>query len=142
MHMYMYGAYTYKCTPEKGRSTSFLYNIMVAYAGRGSTRLAAAGVGRSCGGGGGCCTAMRGVGVQLGIVYWLLCAIYLFAALGSVVASGDSGAAAVQLAASAPALLVGAPLAAGRLVDSVVEAVLGVIPTAGPKLSTSAWDGA
>ena len=72
MHMYMYGAYTYKCTPEKGRSTSFLYNIMVAYAGRGSTRLAAAGVGRSCGDGGGCCTAMRGVGVQLGIVYWLL----------------------------------------------------------------------
>ena len=57
------------------------------------------------GGGGGscCCTAMRGV--QLGIVYWLLCAVYLFAALGSVVASGDSGAAAVQLAASAPALL-------------------------------------
>ena len=124
MHMYMYGAYTYKCTPEKGRSTSFIYNIMVAYAGRGSTRLAAAGVGRSCGGGGGCCTAMRGVGVQLGIVYWLLCAIYLFAALGSVVASGDSGAAAVQLAASAPALLVGAPLAAGRLVDSVVEAAV------------------
>ena len=124
MHMYMYGAYTYKCTPEKGRSTSFLYNIMVAYAGRGSTWLAAAGVGRSCGDGGGCCTAMRGVGVQLGIVYWLLCAIYLFAALGSVVASGDSGAAAVQLAASAPALLVGAPLAAGRLVDSVVEAAV------------------
>ena len=76
------------------------------------------------GGGGGscCCTAMRGV--QLGIVYWLLCAVYLFAALGSVVASGDSGAAAVQLAASAQALLVGAPLAAGRLVDSVVEVVV------------------
>ena len=30
MHMYMYGAYS---TPEKGRSTSFLYNIMVAYMG-------------------------------------------------------------------------------------------------------------
>ena len=34
-------------------------------------------------------------GAQLGCVYWLLCAIYLYAALGSVVASGGSGA--VQL---------------------------------------------
>ena len=118
--MYMYGAYS---TPEKGRSTSFLYNIMVAYR-RGLPQCWTELRRRSCGDGGGCCTAMRGVGVQLGIVYWLLCAIYLFAALGSVVASGDSGAAAVQLAASAPALLVGAPLAAGRLVDSVVEAAV------------------
>ena len=51
-------------------------------------------------------------GAQLGCVYWLLCAIYLYATLGSVVASGGSGAVPAQLAASAPALLVGVPVAA------------------------------
>ena len=84
--MYMYGAYMYS-VPAEGEVPSSGPPGYVAW------------VGRSCGdgggGGGSCCTAMRGV--QLGIVYWLLCAIYLFAALGSVVASGDSGAAAVQL---------------------------------------------
>ena len=47
---------------------------------------------------------MRGVPLQL--VYWLLAAIYLFAALGSAVASGEiSTAVSLQLAASAPAVL-------------------------------------
>ena len=58
-------------------------------------------------------------GAQLGCVYWLLCAIYLYAALGSVVASGGSGAVPAQLAASAPALLVGVPVAAGRLIEGL-----------------------
>ena len=63
-------------------------------------------------------------GAQLGCVYWLLCAIYLYAALGSVVASGGSGAVPAQLAASAPALLVGVPVAAGRLLEGKVEAAV------------------
>ena len=63
-------------------------------------------------------------GAQLGCVYWLFCAIYLFAVLGSVVASGGSGDVPAQLAASAPALLVGGPLAAGRLLEATVEAAV------------------
>ena len=38
--------------------------------------------------------------MQFACVYWLLAAIYLFAALGSAVASGD--AVSLQLATSAP----------------------------------------
>ena len=51
--------------------------------------------------------------MQFACVYWLLAAIYLFAALGSAVASGN--AVSLQLAASAPAVLVAGPVAAGRL---------------------------
>ena len=44
------------------------------------------------------CFRMRGV--QFACVYWLLAAIYLFAALGSAVASGEiSTAVSLQLAA-------------------------------------------
>ena len=59
-------------------------------------------------------------------VYWLLCAIYLFATLGSVVASGGSGVVPAQLAASAPALMVGVPLATlvGWLLEGTVEAAV------------------
>ena len=41
-----------------------------------------------------------------------------------MVASGGSGAVPAQLAASAPALLVGVPLAAGRLLEGTVEAAV------------------
>ena len=63
-------------------------------------------------------------GAQLGCVYWLFCAIYLFAVLGLVVASGGSGDVPAQLAASAPALLVGGPPAASRLLEATVEAAV------------------
>ena len=59
--------------------------------------------------------------MQFACVYWLLAAIYLFAALGSAVASGNAEW-PVQLAASAPTVLVAGPVAAGRLAQRVTEA--------------------
>ena len=56
------------------------------------------------------------------IVCWLLAAIYLFAALGSVVASGEVSTGAVELAVNAPALLVVAPVAGGRVAERTIEA--------------------
>ena len=64
-------------------------------------------------------------GMQLGCVYWLLAAIYLFAALGSVVASGN--ALPVQLAVSAPALLVAGPVAVGRAAECATEAAIDAV---------------
>ena len=61
------------------------------------------------------------------IVCWLLAAIYLFAALGSAVASGHE--LPVQLAVSLPAVLVAGPVAVGRAAecaaDAAVDAVIG-----------------
>ena len=58
---------------------------------------------------------------------WLLAGIYLLAALGSAVASGDE--LTVQLAVSAPALLVAGPVAVGRAAecaaDAAADAVIG-----------------
>ena len=51
------------------------------------------------------------------IVCWLLAAIYLLAALGSVVASGEVSTGAVELAVNAPALLVAAPVVVGRVAE-------------------------
>ena len=60
-------------------------------------------------------------------VCWLLAGIYLFAALGSAVASGDE--LPVQLAVSLPAVLVAGPAGVGRatecVADAVVDAVIG-----------------
>ena len=60
-------------------------------------------------------------------VCWLLAGIYLFAALGSAVASGDE--LPVQLAVSLPAILVAGPAAVGRaaecVADAAVDAVIG-----------------
>ena len=83
MHMYMYGA---SSVPAEGEA----FVAPPGYAACGWTELRRRRRRRRYMSS----TAMRGV--QLGIVYWLLCAIYLFAALGSVVASGDSGSVAMQ----------------------------------------------
>ena len=56
------------------------------------------------------------------IVCWLLAAIYLLAALGSVVASGEVSTGAVELAVNAPALLVAAPVVVGRVAQGTIEA--------------------
>ena len=56
---------------------------------------------------------------------WLLAAIYLFAALGSAVASGHE--LAVQLAVSLPAVLVAGPVAVGRAAECAADAAVAAV---------------